>query len=141
MVLYSREEGSDGAHARQPHETALTQLSSEWAAAELRGDTPFLQYTLADDFVGIGPRGFMLTKDQWLARHQPGDLKHESFTWDEVNVRLYGDAAVATSRQGMKGTYQVQEVEGRFRVSQVFVKQNVRWLLAAIQLSPMAGGP
>src|SRR5262245_35688282 len=116
------------------------QLSGEWAAAEQRGDTAFLQYTLADDFLGIGPRGFLLTKEQWLDRHRSGDLKHESLAWDEVGARLYGEAAVITGRERLKGTYQGQDIEGQFRVSQVFVKQNGRWLLASIQLSPMAGG-
>ncbi|MGI8857712.1 MAG: nuclear transport factor 2 family protein [Thermomicrobiales bacterium] len=117
----------------------LKELGQEWAGAELRGDTATLDHMLADDFVGIGPRGFMLTKEQWLARYQSGDLRQHAFTWDEVAVRMYGDAAVATGRQTQQGTFQGHDIAGQFRVTQVFVRQGGRWLLAALQLSPIAG--
>ncbi len=117
----------------------LKALGQEWATAELHGDTAALDDMLADDFVGIGPRGFMLTKEQWLARYTSGGLRQDSFTWDEARVRVYGDAAVATGRQAQQGVFQGHDIAGQFRVTQVFVRQGGRWLLAALHLSPIAG--
>jgi ketosteroid isomerase-like protein len=113
----------------------------DWAAAELRGDATFLESALADDFIGIGPRGFMLTKDQWLERHESGKLRYESIEWDEVEVRLYGDAAVVTGRQSAEGKYEDFDLRDRFRATLVFVKQRERRLLASLHLSPIAGPP
>jgi len=121
-------------------EQCLKKREEAWAAAELRGDTAFLEHTLADDFVGIGPRSFMLTKEQWLARYESGDLKQECFRLDNVEVRIYEDAAVMTSCETIKGKKD-QDVEGRFRTTLVFVKQQGRRLLAALHLSPMIEGP
>jgi uncharacterized protein (TIGR02246 family) len=123
----------------------LEKLVEDWAAAELHGDTTFLGRVLADDFVGVGPRGFMLTKEQWIARHEAGNLKYESFGLDEVDVRPYGDAAVAVCRQAAEGVYEDEngryDIHEQFRATLVFVKQQGRWLLASLHLSPIAGRP
>jgi ketosteroid isomerase-like protein len=126
---------------RAQAEEQILERGQEWATAELRGDATALDRLLADDFIGIGPRGFMLTKEQWLARFRSGDIRYDSFTWDDVRVRVYGDAAVATGRQAQQGKYKDQDIAGQFRATLVFVRQGGRWVLAALQLSPIAGAP
>ena len=123
----------------------ITELGEDWAAAELRGDVASLAAILADDFVGVGPRGFTLTRDQWLSRHDTGSLRYESFGLDEVQVRPYGDAAITVCRQSTEGVYEDEnghfELDAQFRLTLVFVKQDGRWLLAGLQLSPILGRP
>jgi ketosteroid isomerase-like protein len=123
----------------------LMRVLEEWAAAEQRGDTTFLERTLADDFIGVGPRGFTLTKEQWLDRHETGSLRYESFGLDEVEVRPYGDAAVTVCRQSAEGAYEDEngryDIHEQFRATLVFVKRQGRWLLASLQLSPILGRP
>src|SRR3712207_212859 len=105
----------------------LEKLVEDWAAAELHGDTTFLERTLADDFIGVGPRGFTLTKEQWLDRHETGSLRYESFGLDEVEVRPYGDAVVTVCRQSAEGVYEDEngryDIHEQFRATLVFVKR------------------
>ena len=112
----------------------------EWADAERRKDVAFLSKSLTDDFVGIGPLGFMLTKDQWLGRYE-GGLSYDSFDLDEVAVRFYGGAAVATCRQSQSGEFRGNDASGEFRATLIFAEQEGRWLLAGLHLSPIAGAP
>ncbi|HJQ29250.1 MAG TPA: nuclear transport factor 2 family protein, partial [Rubrobacter sp.] len=81
----------------------LEEIARDWAAAELRGDTAVLGEVLAGDFVAVGPRGFMLTREEWLSRHDSGKLNYETFEWDDVQVRVHGDAAVIIGRQTATG--------------------------------------
>jgi ketosteroid isomerase-like protein len=71
---------------------------AEYADAERSGDAARLGQALTDDFVGVGPLGLMLPKPAWLARHESGDLRYETFELDELHVRLHGDAALVTAR-------------------------------------------
>src|SRR6266566_6080030 len=86
-------------------EQSLRILLENWAGAELQGDVSFLGNALANDFVAIGPLGFMLSKEDWLQRHGSGDLKYTAFNMSDLNIRFYGDAAIVTSRQTQKGNY------------------------------------
>lgn len=125
--------------ALEPVADQVKQLGEQRANAELRGDTRFLRNLLADDFVGIGPRGFTLTKQQWLERLDSGDLQYEALTWSDVQVRVYNnDSSVAIGRETSKATYKGMGIQGEYRETQLYVRQDGRWLLAGLQLSPIA---
>jgi uncharacterized protein (TIGR02246 family) len=128
--------------SREHTEQEIVRLADAWANAELRGDTTLLERLLADDYIGIGPLGFLLTKQEWLARHEAGDLKYESFNLDEVKVRVYNnDAAVLTGRQAQQATYRGNSIPGQFRITLVFVQQQGQWQLANLQLSSIGQPP
>lgn len=119
-------------------EADLAKLGENLRRAELLGDVVFLDDVLAADFRGIGPRGFIQTKEDWLAKHRTGDLKYEAFERSEMTVRTYGDAAIMTSRESTKAFYKGREVPGGdYRATHVFVRQEGGWRLAGIHLSPI----
>jgi hypothetical protein len=55
--------------------------------------------------------------------------------WDEDQVRLYGDAAIAIGTQTSRWTYKGQPAGGRFRVTHVALRRGDGWILAGLQLS------
>jgi ketosteroid isomerase-like protein len=120
-------------------------LAEDWAVAELRSDTASLKEILADDFVAVGPRGFVLTGEQWISRHESGSLKYRSFELDEAKIRSYGAAAIVVCRQTAAGVYEDEngryDIDESFRATLVFVDQDGGWRLAGLQLSPILGRP
>ncbi|MHB8600597.1 MAG: nuclear transport factor 2 family protein [Ktedonobacteraceae bacterium] len=127
----------NGEHTEQE----VMRLADAWATAEVRGDAAFLERTLADDFIGIGPLGFMLTKQEWIARHQSSDLQYETFNLDEINVRVYNEAAVLTGRQVQQGAYRGNSINSQLRTTLVFVQQQGQWRLASLHLSTIRQAP
>jgi ketosteroid isomerase-like protein len=116
-----------------PHVLDLVQC---WTAAEQRGDADLLDGLLADDFVGVGPLGFVLTRDQWLARFRNG-LENRAFAVEQPQVHDHGSAAVVVGVQAQETSFQGRDNSGRFRVTLVAVRQADRWLLASVHIGPL----
>jgi len=119
----------------------LEQVVEDWADAELHGDTSRLEHMLTDEFVGVGPRGFMLTRPEWIQRHQSGDLKYQSFKFEELKMRVYGDTVITTGRLIQTATYQGHAVPGEFRATVVLVNGQGPWRVASVHLSPILPAP
>jgi ketosteroid isomerase-like protein len=119
----------------------VRELGGRWAEAEQRGDVEALNALSTDDFTLVGPLGFVLNKQQWLDRYRTGVLVTHSLIWDEIEVRDYGDAAVAIGCHNQRAEYQGSSVDGRFRATHVAIRRGDDWLLAGVHLSPLGAPP
>lgn len=119
----------------------IQDLGRRWAVAEQRGDTAALAAMTVEDFTLVGPVGFVLDRAQWLHSYDGGDLVTHSLSWDQVDVRDCGDAAVAVGTHTQQAGHRGNSVDGSFRATHVAVRRDGRWLLAAIHLSPIGGPP
>ncbi|WIX91227.1 nuclear transport factor 2 family protein [Amycolatopsis sp. DG1A-15b] len=118
-------------------EEQVREFGRVWAAAEERGDTEVLAELVTDGFRLVGPLGFVLDRDQWLARYAGGGLVTEKLGWTEVEVREFGGTAIAIGVHEQVATHQGNPVNGRFRATHVLVHADDRWRLAGIHLSPI----
>jgi len=115
-------------------------LVQRWAAAEEKNDAGALDGLLAGEFAGVGPFGFILTRDQWLARFANG-LANRSFTVTDLQVRDFGTAAVGIGVLVQETSWQGNDNSGRFRVTLVAVRADDRWLLAHVHIGPLQAPP
>jgi ketosteroid isomerase-like protein len=118
-------------------------LVRRWAAAEEKNDAGLLDGLLADDFVGVGPFGFVLPREQWLVRFDNG-LENRAFAVEDPQARDYGTAAVVIGVQAQETSYQGNDNSGRFRLTLVAVRPADRWLVAGVHIGPLqapAGPP
>src|SRR5215471_5722137 len=115
-------------------------LVQRWAEAEQENNAGRLDGLLAGEFAGVGPFGFILTRDQWLARFTNG-LVNRSFTVTDLQVRDVGTAAVAIGVLAQETSWQGHDNSGRFRVTLVAVRAGEGWLLAHAHIGPLQGPP
>lgn len=112
-------------------EQAIKQLDGERIQAQVGADAAALDRIYADDFIGVGPSGTVRTKKQVISDFTSGTLKFQSITTDEVQVRVYENAAVETGLSTMIGKDKGTAVPRNTRFTRVWVKQQGRWRLVA----------
>jgi len=115
-------------------------LVRRWSAAEQQNDAGLVEGLLAGDFAGVGPLGFVLTREQWLVRFANG-LVNRSFVIEDPQVRGYGDAAVGIGILAQETSWQGNDNSGRFRVTLLAVRSGDRWLLASVHIGPLQAPP
>ena len=116
---------------RRSVEHTIRQLDNERIQAQIGADAVALDRIYADDFIGVGPSGTVRTKAQVISDFTSGDLKFQSISTDEVQVRVYGNTAVETGLSTMSGQDRGKAVPRDTRFTRVWVRQQGRWRLVA----------
>jgi len=134
--------GPSWIEARSGTEADVLERAEEWRKAELQGDVAVLDRILAADFIGIGPRGFVLNREASLGRHASGDFKYLSLEQRDPILRTYTDSAILLVTEESETTYKGAPVSvGALRASYTFVRIRGSWRLAGAQYSPIQGAP
>jgi ketosteroid isomerase-like protein len=122
-------------------EQALMKIENEMMAALLKKDVATFGKHFADDAVLTTPDGAVQTKAQLLGDVKSGALVLESSSITDMKVKAHGDAAVVTYITTDKGKYKGQDISGRFRWTDVFVRRGGSWQLVAGQGTPIQAPP
>src|SRR5262245_2236050 len=116
----------------------LNTLEKEWALAFVKNDAEAIGRYMADDWMVISPDGNVIDKVTFLGLIKSGVLTHDQMEFAEVNVRVYGDSAVVTSRATSKGKIQGEAFSELERSTDVLVKQKGQWKSVLTHLTRIA---
>ena len=122
-------------------EQTLMKIERDALAALLKKDIAAFGRVFADDAVVITPDGSQQTKAQLLADVKSGDLVVESSEISDMKVRAYGDTAVVTYVTTDKGKFKGQDISGRYRWTDVFVRRGGTWQIVAGHGTPIQPPP
>lgn len=103
-----------------------------------QADIQALDRMLADDVIYVHASGMMETKRQHLEALSSGALRYLSIEPQDMKVRLYGDAAVVNGRAKMVVHAGGNDIPLDLRYTEVYVKQEGHWRLAAWQSTRIA---
>ena len=112
-------------------------VAAQWDRAMVGNDPDAIGRFMADDWVIVGQDGSVGSKDQFLSLVASGDLVHTVMETHKMDVRIYGDTAVAVAVGVSGGHHQGKPFLLRERSSCVFVRQAGMWRCVLTHLSSL----
>jgi ketosteroid isomerase-like protein len=108
----------------------IQQAESDWAESVVTNDVSVLVRILADDFVGVDIDGTHYSKADAIRDFQTHPSEFASNHLNEVEVRFYGDAAVA---QGNESWKKRNGSAGKFVWTDTWIKRGGKWQIVAAE--------
>jgi hypothetical protein len=111
-------------------ERELMELEEMTHDAFLRGDGESLDRVLAEGFISTGSDGTVTTKADYIAENTRV-LTFDSIFTNDLQVRLFGDAAVTLGRVTMAGSAGDTRFDATYGFTATYARLDGRWLLVA----------
>jgi ketosteroid isomerase-like protein len=109
-------------------ETELKALDQQWLDAYVKGDTTFLKTVEAEDWTLTDSDGTIMTKAQDIKELGDKTFVCRSASMSDVKVKMLGDNfAYVTGVVKMTATYKGKDIDGHYRVIDVFEKKDNKW--------------
>jgi ketosteroid isomerase-like protein len=114
-------------------EEQIKKHEQNWAQATIKEGASAVDQYEADDIVTTDPSGRVTDKAQDKTDLSSNDLKFQSMELSDMTVHVYGNTAVAAGTNTVKGAYKGQDISGKYRFTDTWVKRNGKWQVAASQ--------
>ena len=118
----------------------IVNLETEAARAIQTNTGTFFRRVYSDDFSGTLSHGQPVNKTTFINAVQTSEVKYDAFNASDVSVRLYRDAAVASSLWSARGTYKEQRFTSQMRVIHIYINTPRGWRVVAGQITLLPPG-
>jgi len=136
LTTAAQEPATRGSSAEDRDE--LLRLEQAWNQAHLRGDAEALEELWAEEFVATVPGMPVMRRREAIGIWRTGRMSFRRYDTSEVEVRVFGDAAVVTGRVVRAREIGGQAANEDWRFTKMYVRRAGRWQVVAWHASPGA---
>ena len=108
-------------------ETLVADIEKKRFAALVSKDYAYLNQVMGEDIIYCHSSGLIDTKASFIQSIKDGKLVYNEMTPDELKVRIYDKTAVITGVCTAKVVSNGQQLNTRFRFTDVYVKRKEGW--------------
>ena len=110
---------------------ALIGLENKWVDALVKSDAAALDSIFARTYVDTDEQSQRSDKQGVLSALKSGDLHIASIKLSDMQVHVYGDAAVVIGAAAQAGNFKGQPLTAKIIFTDTFIKQNGKWSAVA----------
>jgi hypothetical protein len=106
---------------------------AELSRALLAAEELTLRRLVADDCQIVGPKGFHISKEEWIGPHVDNVYELQSLEILESTQAVHDQSAVIVDLQQSACVFRGEQIDGLFRVLSGWRREPDGWQLAALQ--------
>jgi hypothetical protein len=114
-------------------ENAVAEIEKQRFAALVSKEYTYLDKVLAEDLIYCHSNGLIDNKTSFIQSIKDGKLAYQEMNVEELKVRVYKKTAVITGTCGAKVMSNGQQLNTRFRFTDVYVKNKAGWQMVSWQ--------
>jgi len=113
-------------------ERYIIESERAWAESVASGDSSVVERILADDFVGVDPKGRVYDKSKMVSDTREAPKYFVSNHANEIKVRFYGATVLAQGDETWERR-SGDPLRGRFVWTDTWVNRNGKWQIVAAE--------
>lgn len=93
---------------------------------------------IAEEWVLVDSQGGIIPKERFFYVVEQGLLKHTTMTKEILRVKVYDNITLVTGRGKNTGTWQGEPMQADEWITDVYRKENDKWICVLTHLTPVA---
>ncbi len=112
-------------------------IEDDFNVAVISNRVDEIKKCVTSDWVLVDSQGGIILQEGFFKVLEQGLLTHSSMMKEILRVKVYGDIALVTGRGQNTGTWQGQPLEADEWITDVYKKENDKWLCILTHLTPV----
>ena len=113
------------------------QIEDNFNSAVISNKVDEIKKCITADWVLVDSQSGIIPQEGFFRVLEQGLLSHATMTKEVLRVKVYGDIALVTGRGQNTGTWQGQPLAADEWITDVYKKENEKWLCVLTHLTPV----
>lgn len=113
------------------------QIEDDFAAAVVSNDVAEIRKCISNDWVLVDAQGGIIPQERFFYVLEQGLLSHETMSKHILRVKVYENIALVTTRGVNTGIWRGKPMAADEWVTDVYKKENEKWLCVLTHLTPV----
>jgi len=112
-------------------------IEDDFNKAVISNSIDEIKKCISSEWVLVDTQGGIISQESFFNVLKQGLLSHSTMTKEVLRVKIYGDIALVTGRGQNTGTWQGRPMKADEWITDVYKKDNDKWLCILTHLTPV----